>query len=182
MRIGAHARRHHHVDQVGEILRPVAERADFRMPRAALRAVAAMFQRIAVAFRRAGALAVPGIRTRNIIVPRKPGGGGAVRKFGFNLRFPRKTARSRATHTEVLYGAATFQNSGIRIQASLLSRNTEKWEARTRVQPARESWGLCVGELCDIARIVGENLSGGQCAAIDSPMSRFADILKPKRA
>jgi len=108
-----------HIDQVRRIAHPVTQPAHIGVPRAPLGGVAPMLARVAIALRRAGALGVPGVwtRRRNIIVPRKAGGGtpamclGTVRltvhvrsvrpfrrcsirlgrgreKFGFNLRFP----------------------------------------------------------------------------------------------
>ena len=71
-----HPRIHHHRDQIRHFQRPVAERAHFPVPLAKRADIAAMLARVAIAFGRAGAPGVPGIRAvlRNIIVPRKAGG------------------------------------------------------------------------------------------------------------
>jgi hypothetical protein len=84
VRLGPHARGHHHVDQICHIPRAVAQPAHLGMPRTILGTVAPMLARVAIALRRAGALTIAGVWTawRNIIVPRKAGGGTPSVCFG----------------------------------------------------------------------------------------------------
>jgi hypothetical protein len=132
MRVGPHAGRDHHVDQVRRVARPVAQSADLRPPRTPLRRIAPMLQGIAVALRRARPFTIAGIRTvrRNIIVRRnarggtlpwarprhaevrpRPCAGGASKQRGL---VPRDDARGR---TEILYRTAlSFLDFAIRIR------------------------------------------------------------------